>query len=199
MIEFLKGRLAEKDPTKVIIDCNGVGYLVNITLNTHAALPNEEFCKLHIHYSVSVDVRSGASTHSLFGFADKTEREYFRQLINISGVSSNTARMILSSLNPAELSQAIAMQNEVAFKSIKGIGPKLAQKIIQELTGKLNKLETSAEIFSSSNNTTQNEALSALIALGFDRQSSRKVLAKISAENANLSVEQLIKNALKQL
>lgn len=200
MIEFLSGRLVEKAPTHVVIECNGVGYLVEISLQTFEKLGNDEACKLHIHYSVSVDVRSGASNHSLYGFATKEEREYFRLLIGISGISATTARMVLSSMSASDLQQAVTLENVAAFKAIKGIGPKMAQKIITELGDKIDKLEKSEDISSPSYNTIPNEALSALIALGFDRNSSRKVIAKTMEEQgADINVEQLIKQALKQL
>ena len=200
MIEFLSGRLVEMFPTHVIIDCNGVGYLVNISLNTHAGLPNDENCKLFIHYAVSVDVRSGASNHVLYGFSGLQEREFFRLLISISGISAATARMVLSSMTPKEIQNAVVLENVAAFKAIKGIGPKMAQKIVVELAGKIEKTEEVNQISLSPSNTNQNEALSALIALGFDRNNSRKVVAKvIENEGADIPVEDLIKLALKQL
>jgi Holliday junction DNA helicase RuvA len=200
MIEFLSGRLVEKSPTHVVVDCNGVGYLVEISLQTFEKLGEGEACKLHIHYSVSVDVRSGASNHSLYGFASTEERQYFRLLIAISGISATTARMVLSSMSANDLTQAVALENVAAFKAIKGIGPKMAQKIIHELKDKIDKIETSGDISSPSYNTIPNEALSALIALGFDRNSSRKVIAKtLEKEGADINVEKLIKLALKQL
>jgi len=200
MIEFLSGRMIEKAPTHVVLDCNGVGYLVNISLFTFEQLPKDENCKLIIHYSVSVDVRSGASNHVLFGFTSNIERKIFRLLISISGISATTARMILSSLSPSDIQNAIMLDNVGAFKAIKGIGPKMAQKIVTDLKDKIDKVEDSLGISGLLNNTNQTEALSALIALGFDRNKSRKIISKvIEIEGAEMSVEQLIKLALKQL
>jgi holliday junction DNA helicase RuvA len=200
MIEFLSGRMVEKAPTHVVLDCNGVGYLVNISLFTFEQLPKDENCKLIIHYAVSVDVRSGASNHVLYGFTSAIERTYFRLLITISGISASTARMVLSSLSPSDIQNAILLENVGAFKSIKGIGPKMAQKIVTDLKDKIDKVDDTSQISTFLNNTNQSEALSALIALGFDRNKSRKTISKIiETEGAEMSVEQLIKLALKQL
>lgn len=200
MIEFLSGRLIEKTPTHVILDCNGVGYLVHVSLFTFEQLPDNENCKLLIHYSVSVDVRSGASNHVLFGFTHQLERSYFRLLIPISGISATTARMILSAMSPTDIQNAILYENVAAFKAVKGVGPKMAQKIVTELKDKIDKVDETLQISSPQNNTIQSEALSALIALGFDRIKSRKVISKIlEVEGAEMSVEELIKMALKQL
>ena len=200
MIEFLSGRMVEKAPTHVVLDCNGVGYLVNISLFTFEQLPKDENCKLIIHYAVSVDVRSGASNHVLYGFTSAIERTYFRLLITISGISASTARMVLSSLSPSDIQNAILLENVVAFKSIKGIGPKMAQKIVTDLKDKIDKVDDTSQISTFLNNTNQSEALSSLIALGFDRNKSRKTISKIiETEGAEMSVEQLIKLALKQL
>jgi Holliday junction DNA helicase RuvA len=200
MIEFLSGRMVEKAPTHVVLDCNGVGYLVNISLFTFEQLPKDENCKLIIHYAVSVDVRSGASNHVLYGFTSAIERTFFRLLITISGISASTARMVLSSLSPSDIQNAILLENVGAFKSIKGIGPKMAQKIVTDLKDKIDKVDETSQISTFLNNTNQSEALSALIALGFDRNKSRKTISKIiETEGAEMSVEQLIKLALKQL
>jgi holliday junction DNA helicase RuvA len=200
MIEFLSGRMVEKAPTHVVLDCNGVGYLVNISLFTFEQLPKDENCKLIIHYAVSVDVRSGASNHVLYGFTSAIERTFFRLLITISGISASTARMVLSSLSPSDIQNAILLENVGAFKSIKGIGPKMAQKIVTDLKDKIDKVDETSQLSTFLNNTNQSEALSALIALGFDRNKSRKTISKIiETEGAEMSVEQLIKLALKQL
>ena len=200
MIEFLSGRMVEKAPTHVVLDCNCVGYLVNISLFTFEQLPKDENCKLIIHYAVSVDVRSGASNHVLYGFTSAIERTFFRLLITISGISASTARMVLSSLSPSDIQNAILLENVGAFKSIKGIGPKMAQKIVTDLKDKIDKVDETSQISTFLNNTNQSEALSALIALGFDRNKSRKTISKIiETEGAEMSVEQLIKLALKQL
>lgn len=200
MIEFLSGRMVEKAPTHVVLDCNGVGYLVNISLFTFEQLPKDENCKLIIHYAVSVDVRSGASNHVLYGFTSAIERTFFRLLITISGISASTARMVLSSLSPSDIQNAILLENVGAFKSIKGIGPKMAQKIVTDLKDKIDKVDETSQLSTFLNNTNQSEALSALIALGFDRNKSRKTISKIiETEGAEMSVEQLIKLALKHL
>lgn len=199
MIDFLNGKLAEKNPAYCVIDCNGIGYLVQISLNTYSKLPDSGNVRLHIYYSVSVDVRSGKSDHNLFGFFSNSERGLFKHLISVSGVSANTARMILSSLSPEEVHSAILTENTNAIKSVKGIGPKLAQKIIGELKDKLGKDEAFEIISPTSHNTTRDEALSALLALGFDKFKSSKLLDKILLANNNLPVEELIKQALKQL
>jgi Holliday junction DNA helicase RuvA len=192
--------MVEKAPTHVVLDCNGVGYLVNISLFTFEQLPKDENCKLIIHYAVSVDVRSGASNHVLYGFTSAIERTFFRLLITISGISASTARMVLSSLSPSDIQNAILLENVGAFKSIKGIGPKMAQKIVTDLKDKIDKVDETSQISTFLNNTNQSEALSALIALGFDRNKSRKTISKIiETEGAEMSVEQLIKLALKQL
>ena len=200
MIEFLSGRMVEKAPTHVVLDCNGVGYLVNISLFTFEQLPKDENYKLIIHYAVSVDVRSGASNHVLYGFTSAIERTFFRLLITISGISASTARMVLSSLSPSDIQNAILLENVGAFKSIKGIGPKMAQKIVTDLKDKIDKVDETSQLSTFLNNTNQSEALSALIALGFDRNKSRKTISKIiETEGAEMSVEQLIKLALKHL
>jgi Holliday junction DNA helicase RuvA len=199
MIDFLNGNIAQKNPAYCVIECNGIGYLVQISLNTFSKLPNSGNCKVNIYYSVSVDVRSGKSDHNLFGFAEKSERELFKHLISVSGVSANTARMILSSLSPEEVHAAILTENVSLIKSVKGIGPKLAQKITVELKDKLSKDENLDLISPIAHNTTREEALSALLALGFDKLKSGKLLDKILVSNTDLSVEQLIKKALKQL
>ena len=199
MIDFLNGQIAEKNPAYCVIECNGVGYLVQISLNTFSKLPENGLCKILIYYAINVDVRSGKSDHNLFGFMERSERDLFKHLISVSGVSANTARMILSSLSPEEVHGAIVTENISAVKSVKGIGPKLAQKIISELKDKLNKDEHLEIISSVSHNTTREEALSALLALGFDKLKSGKLLDKILLTESNLSVEELIKQALKQL
>ncbi len=133
MIDFIKGQLIEKYPTHAIIEANGLGYFVNISLTTFSTLPETGLVKLLTHYSVNVDVRSGSSNHVLFGFDGEEERRLFKLLIGVSGVSANTARMMLSSLNTSELGNAIVADNVAVIKSVKGIGPKLAQRIVSEL------------------------------------------------------------------
>lgn len=199
MIDFIRGRLVEKYPTHAIVEANGIGYLINISLTTYSTLPESDNVKLLTYYSVNVDVRSGSSNHSLFGFISSEERELFKLLISISGVSANTARMILSSLNPSELSNAIGAGNVAVIQGVKGIGPKLAQRIISELKDKVHGLNSGEIISVPSSNTTANEALSALVALGFDRAKANKVVSNIIKSEGEVAVESVIKLALQQM
>lgn len=194
MYNHFEGRLVEKTPTYAVVDCGGVGYLLHISLNTFSKIGSTEKCRLYAHMAVREDA------HTLYGFADQEERAIFRQLISVSGVGASTARMILSSLSPGEVTQAILSGNVTALKSIKGIGEKSAQRIIVDLKNKLGKEEMPMEFFTTSNNTAREEALSALVMLGFARNTADKALEKvIKAEGNGASVEQLIKQALKNL
>ncbi|MBL4652955.1 MAG: Holliday junction branch migration protein RuvA [Flavobacteriales bacterium] len=199
MIEFIKGRLIEKYPTHAIVEANGLGYFVNISLTTYSNLPETDEIKLLIYYSVNVDVRSGSSNHVLFGFSGGEERSLFKLLISISGVSANTARMMLSSLNPSELGNAIGSGNVAVIQSVKGIGPKLAQRIVTELKDKIIGLEFSSTNSFVQSNTISEEALSALLALGFDKSKANKVVNNIVNQEEEISVEALIKLALQQM
>ncbi|MBL4624842.1 MAG: Holliday junction branch migration protein RuvA [Flavobacteriales bacterium] len=199
MIELIKGRLVEKYLTHAIIEANGLGYFVNISLTTYSGLPQTDEVKLLIYYSVNVDVRSGSSNHVLFGFINEEERSLFRLLIGISGVSANTARMMLSSLNPSELGNAIGSENVAVIKSVKGIGPKLAQRIVVELKEKIMGLELSSTNSTIQSNTISEEALSALSALGFDKSKARKIVNNILKKEGEITVEALIKSALQQM
>jgi Holliday junction DNA helicase RuvA len=193
MIAQIKGRLIEKTPTYVVIDCNGVGYQLNISLNTFSKIGNEESCLLFTHFVVREDA------HLLYGFKEKSERELFRQLISVSGVGSSTAVMILSSLSPDETKAAIISGNVNTLKGVKGIGLKTAERIIIDLRDKVGKSD-GTELFSmGSNNTIKEEALSALVMLGFSKMPAEKALAKIMTETPNLTVEELIKRTLKSL
>ncbi|MGE0562415.1 MAG: Holliday junction branch migration protein RuvA [Flavobacteriales bacterium] len=193
MIAQIKGRLIEKTPTYVVIDCGGVGYHLHISLNTFSKIDNDENCLLFTHYVVREDA------HLLYGFKEKSERELFRQLISVSGVGSSTAMMILSSLSPDETKVAIISGNVNVLKSVKGIGLKSAERIIIDLRDKIGKSD-GTEIFSTtSNNTIKEEALSALVMLGFSKIPAEKVLTKIMAETSVLTVEELIKRTLKSL
>lgn len=193
MIAQIKGRLIEKTPTYVVVDCNGVGYQLNISLNTFSKIGNEESCLLFTHFVIREDA------HLLYGFKEKSERELFRQLISVSGVGSSTAIMILSSLSPDETKAAIISGNVNTLKGVKGIGLKTAERIIIDLRDKVGKNE-GTELFSiSSNNTIKEEALSALVMLGFSKMPAEKALAKIMTESPNLTVEELIKRTLKSL
>ncbi|MBX2959634.1 MAG: Holliday junction branch migration protein RuvA [Flavobacteriales bacterium] len=193
MIAQIKGRLIEKTPTYVVVDCNGVGYQLNISLNTFSKIGNEESCLLFTHFVIREDA------HLLYGFKEKSERELFRQLISVSGVGSSTAIMILSSLSPDETKAAIISGNVNTLKGVKGIGLKTAERIIIDLRDKVGKNE-GTELFSiSSNNTIKEEALSALVMLGFSKMPAEKALTKIMTESPNLTVEELIKRTLKSL
>ncbi len=193
MIAQIKGRLVEKTPTYVVIDCGGVGYEINISLNTFSALDNEELCFLFTHFIVREDAQL------LYGFKEKSERELFRLLISVSGVGASTAMMILSSLSPKETKQAILSGDVNTLKSVKGIGAKSAERIIIDLRDKIGKVEGADSISVSSNNTIKEEALSALVMLGFAKNSADKALTKIINSGEEMSVEELIKKTLKNL
>ncbi|MCC6837347.1 MAG: Holliday junction branch migration protein RuvA [Bacteroidia bacterium] len=195
MIYHLEGRLVEKTPTYAVIDAGGVGYVMQISLNTFSKIGESEKCKL---YTEQLYVRDDMPR--FFGFADVAERNLFRLLVSVSGVGGTSALLMLSSLSAAEIQTAIATGNVALIKSVKGIGEKTAQRIIVDLKGKMGKEELSSDFFVSSNNTLKEEALSALVALGFNKSAADKVLDKIvRTEGAGLSVEQLIKSALKNL
>lgn len=200
MIEFIQGKLVEKNPAYAIIECNGLGYLIQISLNTYSGIEENTSCKLHTYYNVSVDVRSGASNHKLFGFSTLQERQIFKELISVSGVSTNLAMVILSSANAKELSSAIINGNIDMFKSVKGIGPKLAQRIVLDLQSKFQKSDEVPEISVSISNTMRNDALIALCSLGFNRSKAEQTIQKIINQNSEeLQVEELIKESLKVL
>lgn len=193
MITQIKGRLVEKNPTQVVVDCSGVGYLLHISLNTFSSLPESEAITLYTHLSVKED------SHTLFGFIDKTEREIFRLLISVSGVGPSIARTMLSSMSPEEIQQAIATENIALIQSVKGIGAKTAQRVIIDLKDKILKTFDLDTISIIKNNTNKDEALSALEVLGFNRKQSDKALNAILKEQPEASVELLIKSALKSL
>lgn len=194
MIHHIKGRLIEKAPTHAVIEAGGVGYFINISLMTFSKLGDDEACLLYTHLSVKED------SHTLYGFAEKTEREIFRKLISVNGVGASTARVMLSSLTSDEITSAIVMGDVETLKSIKGIGAKSAQRIIVDLKDKLGNIDGVEEnILTFSNNTSRDESLSALLALGFAKNSVEKVLNKIIKAQPDLDVEGLIKEALKNL
>ena len=193
MIHHLKGKLVEKNPTNVVVDCNGVGYFVHISLNTFSKLKDEENIFLFTHLQVKED------SHTLFGFKEKSEREIFRLLISVSGIGASTARTMLSSLEPAQIRDAIASGDVATIQSIKGIGAKTAQRVILDLKDKIVKIFGIDEVFVEQNNTNKEEALSALETLGYARKQSEKVLNKLIKENEDPTVETLIKLALKNL
>ena len=193
MITQIRGRLVEKNPTEVVIDCNGVGYLLHISLNTFSALPNDENVILYTHLSIREDA------HTLFGFIDKTEREVFKLLISVSGVGPSIARTMLSSMTSEEIQKAIASENVRLIQSVKGIGAKTAQRVIVDLKDKILKTFDIDEVSVHTNNTNKDEALSALEVLGYNRKLSEKIVNAILKENPDSSVEAIIKSALKNL
>ncbi|MEN8839208.1 MAG: Holliday junction branch migration protein RuvA [Flavobacteriales bacterium] len=193
MITFLNGKLVEKNPANVVIECNGIGYYVHISLQTYSKIGSQESCKIFTYLSIKED------SHTLYGFADTQERELFKQLISVSGVGTNTARMMLSSMTSSELVSSIASNNVTSLTSIKGIGGKTAQRIILDLKDKI--LKTSEALDNKSglmNNTIKNEALSALVVLGFDKKMAESALTKILLKEPTITnVEELIKKSLK--
>jgi holliday junction DNA helicase RuvA len=193
MIDYIRGSITQINPAFVTIETNGVGYFVNISITTFTKLEGKNEFKILIHEVIRED------SHQLFGFADIKEREIFRLLISVTGVGANTARMMLSSLSPGETEKAILGSDVNTLKSIKGIGLKTAQRIIVDLKDKIGKHAGSGEIFTLADNTKREEALSALVMLGFAKSAVSKILDKIISEEKNLTIEDLIKKALKNL
>ncbi|NAS13780.1 Holliday junction branch migration protein RuvA [Poritiphilus flavus] len=193
MINHLKGKLVEKYPTHVIIECGGVGYFVNISLHTFSLIPDAENILLFTHLQVREDA------HTLFGFAEKQEREIFRLLISVSGIGASTARTMLSSLSPEQLRDAIATGEVHIIQGVKGIGAKTAQRVILDLKDKILKIYDIDEVSINSNNTSKEEALSALEVLGFVRKQAEKAVDKVVTQDPTLGVEAIIKLALKNL
>jgi len=193
MIAHLQGKLVEKTPTQVVIDCGGVGYDVNISLHTYSLLPNTDYIKLFTHLQIKEDA------HTLFGFVEKSEREIFRLLLSVSGIGAGIARTMLSSLDPKQITNAIASGDVATIQSVKGIGGKTAQRVILDLKDKVLKLYDLDEVSMIQNNTNRDEALSALEVLGFVRKTSEKIIEKIVKEDPDASVETIIKKALKNL
>ena len=193
MIAHIHGKLVEKTPTHLIIDCGGVGYHINISLHTYSLLPNTDFIKVYTYLQIKEDA------HTLFGFVEKSEREIFKLLLSVSGIGSSIARTMLSSLDPKQVINAIASSDVVTIQSVKGIGSKTAQRVILDLKEKVLKLYDLDEVSMSQSNTNRDEALSALDVLGFVRKSSEKIVEKIVKEDPEASVESIIKKALKNL
>ncbi len=191
MITQLTGKLIEKNPTELVIDCGGVGYLVKISLNSFSKIKDEELCKVYTQFIVREDAQL------LYGFADKTEREMFNHLTSVSGIGPNTAMIMLSSLVPEEIAHAIQSEDVATIQSIKGIGAKTAQRVIVDLKDKMLKMAFSTENIFTQNNTNRFDALTALVSLGFDKKSAEKAIDKVGTGEE--SVEQLIKQALKIL
>ena len=199
MIEYIRGELAELSPATAVIDCNGLGYGVNISLNTYAAIQGKKECKLYIYEAIREDA------YVLYGFADKQERELFLLLISVSGIGG-TARMILSALSPSELINVISTENATLLKTVKGIGLKTAQRIIVDLKDKIKtgsvvagNAGTIGTLVSAANAQVQEEAVAALTMLGFAQAPSQKVVLAILKEEPSAPVEQVIKLALKRL
>lgn len=193
MITHIRGRLVEKSPTAVVIDCNGVGYFIHISLHTFSQLKDDESIKLLTHLQIKEDA------HQLYGFATLMEREIFRLLISVSGIGTNTARTMLSSLTPKQIREGIAAEDVALIQSVKGIGLKTAQRVIIDLKDKILKIYDIDETLLISDNTNKDEALSALEVLGFAKKYSERVVVKIISNNPDASVELIIKEALKNL
>jgi Holliday junction DNA helicase RuvA len=191
MIGLLNGRLLEKYPTELLIECGGVGYEVKISLHTFSQLSENESIKIYTKLIVREDA------HLLYGFNTKDEREMFNFLISVSGIGPNTALIMLSSLSPEEIANAIQTEDVITIQKVKGIGAKTAQRVIIDLKGKVLKFSGDTEINNSKNNTNRFDALTALVSLGFDKKSAEKVLDRI--DSGSETVEQLIKGALKLL
>lgn len=193
MITHIQGRLVEKNPTDVVIDCNGVGYLLNISLHTFSQIPDSEALKLYAHLIVRED------SHTLYGFSSIAEREIFKLLISVSGIGANTARTMLSSLSPQQVKEGIAHGDVALIQSIKGIGAKTAARVILDLKDKVLKVYDIDEVSVNKNNTNKDEALSALEVLGFAKKQSERIVDKIVSQQPDASVETIIKEALKNL
>ncbi len=193
MLEFIQGEILETNPAYVVMHTNGLGYFINISLNTYSDISGKKEGTLYIHEIVREDA------YMLYGFAGRKERETFRNLISVSGVGANTACMMLSSLTPEEIRTAIVQEQVNTLKAIKGIGAKSAQRIIVDLKDKLVKEGEEKEIVPASDNTSREEALSALVTLGFSKKQVEKVLDTLTSHEPDLNVESLVKQALKKL
>ena len=193
MITHIRGKLVEKNPTFVIIECNGIGYFLHISLHTYSKIPDVEAVMLFTYFSVKED------SQTLFGFSDKIEREIFKLLISVSGVGTSIARTMLSSMSPDQIQQAIASEDVATIQSVKGIGAKTAQRVIIDLRDKIVKTYLFSEDSNQTNNTIKEEALSALEVLGFSRKQVEKLVHKIIQEAPDTALEDIIKQALKTL
>ena len=193
MIAHIQGKLVEKTPTDVVIDCNGVGYHINISLHTFSLLPQSDYIKLYTYLQIKEDA------HSLYGFVEKSERELFKLLLSVSGIGAGIARTMLSSLDPKQIIQAIAGGDVGTIQSIKGIGNKTAQRVILDLRDKVLKIYDLDEISVAQHNINREESLSAVEVLGYVRKNAEKVVDKILKDNPEASVETIIKQALKNL
>jgi holliday junction DNA helicase RuvA len=194
MYSFIEGKIAELNPAVAIIDCHGIGYLINISLNTYSKIAGKDSCRLHTHLVVREDAMV------LYGFSEEHERVIFQQLISVSGIGPNTARLILSSLSPEEVVDAIINEKVRVLQSIKGIGGKSALRLIVDLKDKMQKDSPVREILGSAHNTIKEQALSALVMLGFNKTMAEKAIEQVlRAEGLSLPVEHLVKSALKIL
>lgn len=193
MITHIQGKLTEKNPTDVVIDCHGIGYRINISMHTYSQIPDNENLRLYTHLQVKED------SHTLFGFSSLAEREIFRLLISVSGIGASTARVMLSSLTPKQVREGIASENVTLIQSVKGIGLKTAQRVIIELKDKVLKVYDIDEVSVLKSNTNKDEALSALEVLGFSKKQAEKVIDKIINNQPEANAETLIKEALKNL
>lgn len=193
MLDYIRGEVAEITPTYIVVDCSGLGYFVNISLNTYTALQKERSAKVYVHEAIREDA------HVLFGFADKLEREMFQLLISVSGVGPNTARMILSSLTPTDLQTVIATNNVNLLKSVKGIGAKTAQRIIVDLKDKIKRGDDTLLVQLETQSETYEQAVAALVMLGYTQPAVQKAVGKLLKEQPDAKVEDLIKKALKIL
>lgn len=197
MYEYISGLVTDLAPTYAVIDAAGVGYYINISLHTYSAIEGEKSARLYVHFAVREDAQV------LYGFATKLERELFRQLISVSGVGGNTARMILSTYSTSELRNIIATENAVLLKNVKGLGLKTAQKIIVELSGKMLELGADRDVApvlaGNQDNAVLDETLAALVMLGFQKGASEKVVKAILSESPSISVEEAVRQALRRL
>ena len=193
MITHIQGKLTDKNPTHVVIDCNGVGYMLNISLHTFSQIPEGEQLKLYTHLQVKED------SHTLYGFSSLSEREIFRLLISVSGIGASIARTMLSSLTPKQIREGIASGDVPLIQSIKGIGAKTAQRVILDLKDKILKIYDIDEVSVSKGNTNKDEALSALEVLGYTKKQAERVVDKIMIGQPDADVETIIKQALKNL
>jgi len=194
VIEYIKGEIVELTPANAVIECGNIGYFLHISLNTYTAISEKKECKLYVYEAIREDA------FTLFGFSEKHERDLFLQLISVSGVGASTARMILSSLSVKETEAAIVSENQHILKAVKGIGAKTAQRIIVDLKDKIKLSGTvSSDDLFPLNNRVAEEAVAALVMLGFAQAPGRKAVGKILKETPQLTVEQVIKNALKML
>ena len=197
MYEYISGLVTDLAPTYAVIDAGGVGYYINISLQTYSAIEGEKSARLYVHFAVREDAQV------LYGFATKLERELFRQLISVSGVGGNTARMILSTYSTSELRNIISTENAVLLKNVKGLGLKTAQKIIVELSGKMLELgadrDVAPVVAGNQSNAVLDETLAALVMLGFQKGASEKVVKAILNESPSISVEEAVRQALRRL